>query len=379
MRLTSIVKGLLSIFGKALFAVLSFIVMLLLLSLLVTAIGIGIGMQGSRSGLGLTAESEQPDYSFLSGNPDSENRLLQLTLQGIILGSPPANLPQSPFFSPWVTYGYTLQEVLKASAEDASIKGIFLHIQSPGGTIYGAQAIFDGIRAYREISQKPVLAYIEGLSASGAVMAMVGADAIYADYGSLIGSIGVIGPSFLYYNKAIAFDGGLLGSGVHTEGGIEQTTVFAGKGKDLGNPFRRVSAEELQHWQNNLENEYQDFVQHVAENRHIDAAMIREQMGAQIFDNKSAEELGLIDGTLNQPDALAKLAEQAGVGDDYQFVRSRSDKGNFLTQLLQGWYHARGQTQQQRDILQRSIRQDICAQTAHISLVYYGDTGRLCR
>ena len=335
----------------------------------------GVGQDG----MGELAEGGHPAYSYISGKEESENRLLALPLQGVILGSPPANMPSTPFFSPWVTYGYALQDMLKKAAEDESVKGIFLHVQTPGGTIFGSRAIFEGIKAYREATEKPVLVYIEGLSASGGVMSMVGADAIYADYGSIIGSIGIMGPQLLYYDKPTAFDGGLLGSGIVTEGGIEQTTLFAGKGKDLGNPFRRISEEELKNWQEGLNNEYDNFVQHVAENRNMSASVIIEEMGAQVFDNKQAEELGLIDGTLNLQDSIAKLAELAGLGDDYQMVRPRKDGGHLLAQLLQGLYKASDRAEQQKQMLQQHIQRDICTQTAHISLVYYGDITSLCR
>ncbi|MCP4397302.1 MAG: S49 family peptidase [bacterium] len=379
MTFRSIVKGIVSMFAKALFALLSFFVILFLFSLLFMAIGIGVGMGVGQDGMGKLSEDGLPSYGFISGKQESENRLLSLPLQGIILGSPPANMPPSPFFSSWVTYGYALQDSLKKAAEDESVKGIFLHVQTPGGTIYGSQAIFEGIKAYREASGKPVLVYIEGLSASGGVMSMVGADAIYADYGSIIGSIGIMGPQLLYYDNPTAFDGGLLGSGIVTEGGIEQTILFAGKGKDLGNPFRRISEEELKNWQNGLNNEYDDFVQHVADNRNMSTATIEDQMGAQVFDNKSAEEFGLIDGTLNRQDSIAKLAELAELGDDFQLVRPRKESGQLLAQLLQGWYKASGQAERHEQVLQQKIQQDICTQTAHISLVYYGDISTLCR
>ena len=380
MTFKSITKGIVSMFAKALFALISFFVILVLFSLFVTAIGVGVGMRiGGQSGLGELAEDGLPAYSVISGKEESENRLLLLPIQGVILGSRPANMPDSPFFSPWVTYGYELQDILRKAAEDESIKGIFLHVQTPGGTIYGSQAISEGIRAYRETTQKPVLAYIEGLSASGGVMSMVGADAIYADYGSIIGSIGIMGPQLLYYDNPTAFDGGLLNSGIVTKGGIEQTVLFAGKGKDLGNPFRRISEEELENWQNGLNNEYDKFVQHVADNRNMSAATIEEEMGAQVFDNQQAEEFGLIDGTLNRRDSIAKLAELAELGDDYKLVRPRKEGGHLLTQLLQSWYKTSGLEERQEQMLQQQIRQDICTQTAHISLVYYGDINSLCR
>ena len=208
---------------------------------------------------------------------------------------------------------------------------------------------------------------------------MVGADAIYADYGSIIGSIGVLGPQLMYYDKPVAIDGGLFNSGIVTEGGIEHTILFAGKGKDLGNPFRRISDDELQNWQKGLENEYTQFVQHVADNRNIEETVIREHMGAQLFDNQTAQELGLIDGTFSKNATLAELARLADVSDDFQLVRPKRDSGQFLAQLLQGWYDASGKTEQQHQMHQTMIQQDMCQATAHVSLVYYGDITTLCR
>ena len=67
-------------------------------------------------------------------------------------------------------------------------------------------------------------------------MAMVGADAIYADHGSLIGSIGVLGPSLTYFNKPIATDGGLFGGGMarFSGGRFDFLPSFQNKGAGAG-------------------------------------------------------------------------------------------------------------------------------------------------
>lgn len=377
----SIIKGLFSMFGKVLFALISFLVILFLFSLLFIGIGLGIGMGiGKDSFTELTEiEPDKITYTYISGSRVSENRLLVIPIQGIILGNAPLNIPPAALLGGWLTYGYSVQEMLEKAAKDDSVKGIFLHVQTPGGTIFGSYAIFEGIKAYQEIANKPVLAYIEGFAASGGVMAMVGADAIYADYGSIIGSIGVMGPQLLYYDRPTAIDAGLLSPGIITKGGIEQTVIFAGRGKDLGNPFRRITEEELRNWQDGVETEYTSFVSHVALNRNMEESVIREQMGAQLFDNQSTEEFGLIDGTLNKNDSISKLAELAEVADDFQLVRLRKNSGQLLAQLLQGWYKHSGKSEQIRQIHQQMIQQDICEKTAHISLVYYGDINQLCR
>jgi protease-4 len=370
----SIWKTSLRIVGQACFALISFIVLLFLASLFFLALGFGFGAGLGEGGFKDLSEAEKPSYRYIAGDKESDNRLLVLSVEGLILGSPPKDFGLS-FQFPGITYGYAIQDMLKDAMEDESIKGILLHMQTPGGTIFGAKAIFDGMKAFQHATEKPVVAYIEGMSASGGVMAMVGADAIYADYGSLIGSIGVIGAALMYYDKPTATEGGLLGGGIVTQGGIEQTLIFAGRGKDLGNPFRRTSEEEVKTLQNGVNNEYENFVSHVAENRSIDETVIRQQMGAHVFDNESAQQYGLIDGTLNRDDSLRKLAELAQTGDDFQIVSPKNDRSHFLGQLittLRGQSHSLERQQQ-------TVNRDMCNALVGVPLVYYGDITRLCR
>ncbi|GAK49061.1 Tlr1610 protein [Candidatus Moduliflexus flocculans] len=373
----SIFKGVFSIFAKAIFAIISFFVMLMLFSLLFIGLGVGIGAKMGGGALTELSEQAKSNYAYISGDEESANRLLRIPIQGVILGTMPSNFPM--FLADNLTFGYDVQEQLERAAEDESIKGVFLHIQTPGGTIFGSYAIAEAITNFRETTNKPVLAYIEGLAASGGVMAMVTANEIYADYGSLIGSIGVIGPQLLYYNQPMAFDGGLFGDGITTKGGIEQTILFAGKGKDLGNPFRKISKEELENWQRGLETEYAQFVGHVAKTRNIDESIIRDQMGAQLFDNQTAEGYGLINGTLNQNAALDKLAELAGVSGDYQLVRPVRRSGQLFAQLLEGWTRLSNNSVELERFRQQAIQAQVCQKTAHLSLVYYGDLSALCK
>ncbi len=220
--MAAILKSMLRIFGMACFALLSFIVLLYLATVFFANLGQGLStMVFSRA-----SPASGTSYLFISGKKESHNRLLYLTIEGVILGSAPTYIGSS-LGIPGVTFGYGVQDVLQQAAKDPSVKGVLLHMETPGGTIYGSNAIFDGVKAYQQATGKPVLAYIEGLSASGGVMAMVGANAIYADLGSLIGSIGILGPNWLYYNKPTATEGGIWGGGVSTQAGIEKVIVSA--------------------------------------------------------------------------------------------------------------------------------------------------------
>lgn len=343
-------------------------------SVLISLALMGIGLTVLLGILSLLAGGASPEpYEFVSGKEGSRDRILQISISGPILGSPPQN--DDNLFSTLggVTYGYQVQKQLKEAAEEESIKAIFLKISTPGGTIFGSRAIFDGIKAYKEATGKPVYVFIEDISASGGVMAMVGADKIYADYGSIIGSIGIKGPSFMFYDRPIALDDGFFVGGVTTANGIEEKTIAAGRSKDVGNPYRRLTPEEIQVFQAGVDQEYTSFVNHVAENRGIPVNVIREQMGAMVFSNGQAEQFNLIDGTLSRPDAINALAQTANLGEDFELVRIRSDRTPLVGQLL-------GVTTPTMSIQDQQSWQKAqrCSLQQHPVLAYYGDLSRAC-
>jgi len=360
------------IFGQVFIALVSFAVLLFLFSLLALGFGMGLGA-GVGEGVAGMAADDGPAYAHIAGNRESQNRLLKLPIDGIILGSPTGDLGPMSWIG--ITFGYRIKDILEKVAKDDSVKGVFLHLRTPGGTIFGSRAIFDGLKAYRYTTGKPVLAYIEGLSASGGVMAMVGADAIYADYGSLVGSIGVLGNRLTYYDAPTATDGGLLGNGIVTEGGIEHHLIYAGRSKDLGNPFRRATAAEIASLQRGVDNEYDHFVRLVANSRGIDEDFIRTTLGAMVFDNERAEQYGLIDGTLNRDEAVRKLAELAEVGDDYQLVQPRKTGAGLLYQFVA---KALGHDTDPVRLSERTIRRELCEGAVQLPLAYYGDPLKLC-
>jgi protease IV len=113
--------------------------------------------------------------------------------------------------------------------DDLSLHGVVLEINSPGGAICGARAIADDVSYYRSKAKKPIYAHVEGLAAYWAASA---ADKVIADYGSDIGSIGVIMGPFKYYNTVVNEDSGLFDGGVITQNGIESVSITAGKPKD---------------------------------------------------------------------------------------------------------------------------------------------------
>lgn len=264
-------------------------------------------------------------YKTVVGD-EKDEKLLSVKVNGMILGEKEEMPNPFDFFTSGVTYGYDVKQELINAAKDDTIKGVVLEVNSPGGTIYGAHAIADGVSYYKKKTNNPVIAFISGLGASGAYWSAVSTDAIYADYGSTIGSIGVLFGPFQYFDKVLGQDGGALIGGIVTQNGIETTYFTAGKSKDIGNPYRKLTQDEVAAIQESVDNEYDNFVSYVSTQRKIPKTYIREKIGAMIYENKQAKSLRLIDATKDKQASYQELAKRAGLKDDsFQIVSIRRE------------------------------------------------------
>jgi protease-4 len=281
----------------------------------VAAVGIGtvvilvlalVGLVGGGGG----SSTAEPVTDTVWGEENAEGRLLAVPVTGVILGgqSDGATFGGS-------TYGYEVADVIDAlDAEEAD--GLILEMNTPGGTIYGSRAIADAVQRYQERTGHQVMAHVQGLSASGGVYAMAGADQIVADHGSLVGSIGVIMGPFQRFRDVTGIPGTLLEPGVTTEGGITQEYLTRGRGKDLGNPYRDMTPEERAVLGGGLDREYAEFVEWVSEARGIPAQTVVDELGAFLFDGRTAADLGLVDRVLGREEAYRYAAEMNDLDPD---------------------------------------------------------------
>lgn len=313
--------------------------------------------------LGAEYEEDAPTYSTVYGA--GYEQLLSIKVTGMIVGS---DDDSAAGYGSGYTSGYTVKDKLLAAAEDDTISGVILEVNSPGGTIYGARAIADGVTTYQEKSGKPVYTYVEGQAASGGYWAAAATDKIIADYGSDVGSIGIIMGPFQYYDKLLAEDGGLLSGGVITQNGIENTYISAGTSKDAGSPYRRLTPQELNILQTSVNNEYDGFVSYVSKHRDIPEATIRSTIGAMAYDNKTALAYKLIDHTGSRDAAYAALAKAAGVEDDYQVIREDEPFSFWDVAMSAVTIKPRKQ----------AAKPDLCSLT-RASLAYHGDASLLCK
>jgi protease-4 len=290
--------------------------------------------------LEMPVSDSSEEYSYIAGSSNSQNKLLSIKIDGVIYSSRTANDPFD-FLFPGTTYGYTIKDILTKAAEDPDIKGVILEIDSPGGTINGSRAIYDGVKYFKTKSGKPVLAFIEGIGASGAYMSAIAADYITADHGSLTGSIGVIMGPFKYYNKVIS-ESDFVGS-VATENGIEYTYITGGEDKEFGSPYKPLSEKARNIMQQNVDTEYQSFVELVSTDRNISRLDITQNIGALVYENTQAKELGLIDEIKNKHESYNHLANMSGItSSDYQIVGYKENDlwSSIFSGVLSNFYSA---------------------------------------
>jgi protease-4 len=190
---------------------------------------------------------------------------------------------------------------LREHADNASVKAVVLRVNSPGGVVAPTQEIFAAIQRVRK-GGKPVIASLGAVAASGGYYVATAADRIYANPGTLTGSIGVV--------MQMANLEGLL-----KKVGVEYVVVKAGAYKDVGNLARSMSPEERKMLQALLDDVYSQFVDAVAEGRGLERKEVLAFADGRIYSGQQALTLKMVDemgGFEDAVEAAGKLANISG-------------------------------------------------------------------
>jgi protease-4 len=190
---------------------------------------------------------------------------------------------------------------LKRAREDDSVKGIILRVNSPGGTISGSDQIYHEIRYKTDV---PVVAFMQGVAASGGYYASVACEKIIAEPTVITGSVGVIG-GYLVLKDLL-----------EDKLGIQPVIVKSGKKKDWPSSFRTPSDEEIEYLHEKLITPaYERFVQIVAEGRKdiLTTEDVKRLADGSIYGAKEAKDEKLIDGIGYLDDAVKQLKDLAGI------------------------------------------------------------------
>ncbi|MFG6666700.1 signal peptide peptidase SppA [Halomonas sp. HNIBRBA4712] len=240
-----------------------------------------------------------------SGAP-AKRHLALVEVHGVIASDAPANAER-------IIAG------LDRAWEADSAAAVVLHIDSPGGSPVQSQRVYAEIMRLREQGDKPIIAVIEDIGASGAYYIASAADEIVASPASLVGSIGVIYAGF-GFQEAIS------------DLGVERRVMTAGENKAFLDPFQPLNEEIAAFWQGVLNQTHEQFINDVRAGRGDRLVESDELFSGLIWSGEQAIELGLIDelGNLEQV-ARAQVDEAA-----WQDYTPRLDPFERLTRRFTG-------------------------------------------
>ncbi len=193
-------------------------------------------------------QQEQTASSFFKGFSTEGDKIALISLQGAIS----SDTSSSSLFGEYGSAESALKSLEKA-IDDNSVKGVILRVNSPGGTVAMSQEIYEIIMKLRD--KKPVAVSMADLAASGGYYISSAANRIYADPGTLTGSIGVIMETMNVQ--------GLITDKL----GIKSTVIKSGKFKDTGSMYRAMTGEEKTLLQDLVNSAYNQFLNAIINGR----------------------------------------------------------------------------------------------------------------
>lgn len=211
----------------------------------------------------------------------------------------------------------TLKE-LGEFRDSERIKAVVVRIDSPGGSVGPSQEIYDGILKVRE--KKSVIVSMGSMAASGGFLIACAAEKIFANPGTLTGSIGVI---MQVPNVA----------GVLKWAGVEMNTVTSGKLKDSGSPFRPMTPEERQYFEGVLLDVHEQFIGAVQKGRKLEAEAVRPFADGRVFTGRQAKEWKLVDELGGLDAAVAEAGKLGGIEGEPKVEYPKREK-KLLRELL---------------------------------------------
>jgi protease-4 len=209
-------------------------------------------------------------------------------------------------------------EQLKKFVKDDSVKAIVLRINSPGGGVAPSQEIYEEVKKAR--AKKPILASLGALAASGGYYIACATQRVYANPGTITGSIGVIMP-FMNVKDLVE------------KLGVKGMTVKSGAFKDMGSPLRDMTPGERELLQGVVDNVHLQFVNAVADGRNLDREHVLRIADGRIFTGEQAKGLGLVDVLGNLEDAISDAGKIGKISGEPKVVTSPKKKISFLELL----------------------------------------------
>lgn len=202
---------------------------------------------------------------------------------------------------------------LKKFADDDSIKAIIIHVNSPGGGVAASEEIYREVKRIRDEKKKRIVASIETVGASGAYYVASATNKIYADKGSVVGSIGVIA-EWVNYGELLKW------------AKLNAITLKAGEFKDTGSPTREMTPAEREYMQGLIDNMHTQFIQAVADGRHAKESDIRAIANGKVWTGEQANGMKLVDEIADFEEAVKDTAKAVNISGEPTLVYPPKDR-----------------------------------------------------
>ena len=214
----------------------------------------------------------------------------------------------------------TLIRALKQADDDKTVKAIVLRVDSPGGSALASDLIWREVQRIK----KPVIASMGDIAASGGYYISMGCDQIYAQPGTLTGSIGVVGGKISF-------------SGLFERFGVKTEIISKGKNSGLLSTTTSMSDSERKVWKANMESIYHQFVSKAAAGRNLTLKQLEPLASGRVWTGRQAKKSGLVDelGTLQAAIEAAKKAAKFKPDEKAELLLLPESQ-SFLDQLLGG-------------------------------------------
>jgi protease IV len=210
---------------------------------------------------------------------------------------------------------------LKKLGDDSSIKAIILHVNSPGGGVAASEEIYREVKRIREDKKKRIVVSIETVGASGAYYIASASNKIYADQGSIVGSIGVIA-EWVNYGDLLKW------------AKLKSIVFKSGEFKDTGNPARELTPAEQAYMQGLIDNMFGQFVQAVADGRGMKFDDVKAIANGKVWTGKEALSMRLIDNVGDFEAVVHDTAQSVGISGEPTLVHPEKDRRTMLDLLV---------------------------------------------
>lgn len=253
-------------------------------------------------------------------NPKDEEEVEEKTLAVLHLSGPivdgakpvPGNIVSGPAV-----------DTIRGIANNENVHGVVVRINSPGGSATASEAI---VLALADLAEaKPVVCSMGSVAGSGGYYVTCFGRPIFAEAGTITGSIGVLGvkPNLGPLMKRF---------GVHME------LIALDESAGMNAIDRGWTDDDKTRMQDFMDDVYGRFLAHVAKSRGLSVEEVEAMAGGRVWSGEQAVANKLIDAIGGLNEALAMVAEEAAVGDDYEVVhmpRARSFMDSVVEQMAQ--------------------------------------------